>query len=703
MSRAATGPTSTSSSVSPWGSFDNFSGTDPVVNGVSLRIAPATPSTTTFADAALGVGRTIVDPLTGVSITTVSVGPAGASVSIQFAPDSQSPTGPASLTASPSTSSSEQLSWPAATDNVGVVGYRVYRGGAQIAQVTSLSHFDAGLSANTTYTYAVRAVDAAGNLGAARPRARRPSPSTALSRPCRPGLTAAVQKGRRAILSWNASFDNVGVVAYDLYRNGSHVAGPTRTGHVHLSGARARCCGQRQWPLARLHGHDLVRPEYAESRVSLVRETEAVAYVRVLVLAALLGAPVAFAAVLFQTAIYDVIHVVWEVIPEEVGWSEPAWWYVILVPGLAGLIVAAALRLPGQGGHSPLGGLGAEPVAPIDLSSILPAALATLGLGLVLGPEAPLIALGLGLGALAVRLVSLEGTSAQLLAFAGAFASIAALFGGPLIAAFLLFEVTAASGKIPAQQIGRALLPGFVAAGTGALVFTGVADWDGLHQESLALPALPTYESVRLKDLAWGLVVAVVVAAVVVALRHVAHLIAAARLRPVGLLVVAGLAVGVLAVVFRATTDRPVDLVLFSGQAELPAVVAEGSAWVLVALIAAKGLAYALSLGAGFRGGPVFPAIAIGVAVAVAAADVLPGLHTTPAVAAGIAAGTTAVLRVPFTAVLLVALLMGSSAFDVAPIAVLAAALAWIVSTALPVPEDRRKPAATEAAPAASG
>ena len=87
----------------------------------------------------------------------------------------------------------------------------------------------------------------------------------------------------------------------------------------------------------------------------------------------------------------------------------------------------------------------------------------------------------------------------------------------------------------------------------------------------------------------------------------------------------------------------------------------------------------------------MFPAIALGVAAAMAAADVLPGLNTTPAVAAGIAAGTTAVLRVPFTAVLLATLLMGSSAFDVAPIAVLAAAIAWLVATALPSPEDRLK------------
>lgn len=433
-----------------------------------------------------------------------------------------------------------------------------------------------------------------------------------------------------------------------------------------------------------------------------MRDSEATAYVRTLVLAALLGMPVAFAAVLFQTAIHDLIHLVWEVIPDELGWSQPSWWYVILVPGLAGLLVAAALRLPGHGGHSPLEGLGADPIPPIALTSILPAALATLGLGLVLGPEAPLIALGLGLGAIAVRLIRLDGTGAQLLVFAGAFAAVAALFGGPLVAAFLLFEVTAASGKIPAQQIGRALLPGFVAAGTGALVFTGVAGWSGLHQTNLSIPSLPPYETLRITDLAWCLLVAVVVAVLVVAIRHLAHGIAAQSVfGHARLLIAAGLVVGALAVVFRATADRPVDLVLFSGQAELPAVIAEGSAGVLILLVVTKGLAYALSLGAGFRGGPVFPAIAIGVAAAMAAADLLPGLHTTPAVAAGIAAGTTAALRVPFTAVLLVSLLMGPSAFDVAPIAVLAAAMGWLVATVLPNPEDRLQQDVVEAVPAA--
>jgi chitodextrinase len=45
------------------------------------------------------------------------------------------------------------------------------------------------------------------------------------------GLKATVQKGRRVALVWNASSDNVGVVGYDLYRNGTRVAGATGTSY----------------------------------------------------------------------------------------------------------------------------------------------------------------------------------------------------------------------------------------------------------------------------------------------------------------------------------------------------------------------------------------------------------------------------------------------------------------------------------------
>ena len=106
----------------------------------------------------------------------------------------------------------------------------------------------------------------------------------------------------------------------------------------------------------------------------------------------------------------------------------------------------------------------------------------------------------------------------------------------------------------------------------------------------------------------------------------------------------------------------------------------------LLLVVVAKGLAYSLSLGAGFRGGPTFPAIAIGTALCVAAADLLPGLETTPAIVTGIAAGTAVVLNAPFTAALLASLLVGSSAAGTAPFAVIAAVLGMLVAQAIPDP-----------------
>ncbi len=427
--------------------------------------------------------------------------------------------------------------------------------------------------------------------------------------------------------------------------------------------------------------------DVTDASTEVAPELSGGAYVRTLVLAGILGAPVAFAAVLFQTVVHDVTHLVWEDVPHRLGWSEPAWWYVVLVPAFAGLAVAAAVRLPGHGGHTPLEGISVAPIRFVDLGSILLAALASLALGLVLGPEAPLVALGLGLGALAVQLSGRQGTEAQLLTLAGAFAAIAALFGGPLVAAFMLLELTAMSGAVPARKIGHVLLPGFVAAGTGALVFTGVAGWPGLHQQNLALPPLQGYDTVRIADLVWCAGLAVGVAVVVVAARRAGFGVAArTAARPVAGIVVAGLLVGAIAVVFRSVADRPVDLVLFSGQSEMPALLVEGSAGVLLLLVVAKGLAYALSLGSGFRGGPVFPAIAMGTALGVAAADLLPGLEQAPAVVAGIAAATAVALRAPFTAALLAAVLVGTAAPDTAPVAVLAAAIGFLVSLALPEP-----------------
>src|SRR5204863_180029 len=81
-------------------------------------------------------------------------------------PDTVAPSTPAGLTASAASSSRINLSWLAATDNVGVIRYSVYRDGVQIASVAGRSYANTGLSAATTYSYTVAASDAARNASA---------------------------------------------------------------------------------------------------------------------------------------------------------------------------------------------------------------------------------------------------------------------------------------------------------------------------------------------------------------------------------------------------------------------------------------------------------------------------------------------------------------------------------------------------------
>jgi len=113
--------------------------------------------------------------------------------------------------------------------------------------------------------------------------------------------------------------------------------------------------------------------------------------------------PVALGAAAFMSATHGLTTLVWTTVPDNAGWTTPPGWYVLAVPALAGLLVAAALRLPGHGGEPAVKGIALEPLSPVQLVSALLAALATLGLGLVLGPEAPLTALGLTAGLVAAR------------------------------------------------------------------------------------------------------------------------------------------------------------------------------------------------------------------------------------------------------------------------------------------------------------
>ncbi len=81
-------------------------------------------------------------------------------------PDDEVPTAPTNLVASNIKTAEVTLSWNAATDNIGVIAYQVFQDGNQVTAVTSTNYTVTGLTENTTYSFSVRAVDAAGNVSA---------------------------------------------------------------------------------------------------------------------------------------------------------------------------------------------------------------------------------------------------------------------------------------------------------------------------------------------------------------------------------------------------------------------------------------------------------------------------------------------------------------------------------------------------------
>ncbi|HME65761.1 MAG TPA: chloride channel protein, partial [Streptosporangiaceae bacterium] len=233
-------------------------------------------------------------------------------------------------------------------------------------------------------------------------------------------------------------------------------------------------------------------------------------YLVLLVLAALVGVPVSAAAYFFLALVTKLQGWIFTSLPTELGFhAEPLWWPVLPLL-LAGVLVGLTIRyLPGTGGHSPADGFKVEgPPTAVELPGIVLAALATLSLGVVLGPEGPLVALGAGLGALAVRLVKRDAPARvqSVLAAAGSFAAISTLLGSPLTGAFLLMEASGLGG--PMLQL--VLVPGLLAAGVGSLIFIGLDAWTGLGTFSLAIPGLPHVGAPTGGEFLWALAIGII-------------------------------------------------------------------------------------------------------------------------------------------------------------------------------------------------
>jgi chitodextrinase len=182
--------------------------------------------------------------------------------------DAQAPTTPGALSATSTTTTSISLGWTASTDNVGVTGYGVYQASSLAATTTSTSYAVTGLTCGTSYSFAVDAVDAAGNRSAkqtasfstlACPDTQPPSTPSALHSTGTTSTSISV--------GWTASTDNVGVSGYGVY-SGSTLSGSTSSTSYTVSGL---ACGTSY--TIGVDGYDAVGNRSAKATVTLSTAT----------------------------------------------------------------------------------------------------------------------------------------------------------------------------------------------------------------------------------------------------------------------------------------------------------------------------------------------------------------------------------------------------------------------------------------------
>ena len=183
--------------------------------GVPLTTVGGSATTYTDPNLAAGTYSYTVQALDAAGNASDPSNSASATV-----PDTTKPSTPGNLQATGGVAKVD-LAWQASTDDVGVTGYRVFRDGAHIFTVSSGTSYQDHPPPGT-YSYTVRAVDAALNLSDDSNAA--PATVPDVTKPSPPGTLGATGSANQVALSWQASQDDVGVNEYRVYRGTTRIA-----------------------------------------------------------------------------------------------------------------------------------------------------------------------------------------------------------------------------------------------------------------------------------------------------------------------------------------------------------------------------------------------------------------------------------------------------------------------------------------------
>jgi H+/Cl- antiporter ClcA len=327
------------------------------------------------------------------------------------------------------------------------------------------------------------------------------------------------------------------------------------------------------------------------------------------------------------------IALVWETVPA--NWDSTPAWYVIGVLLIAAVLVYVVRKYVGDTGHAPLGGIKVSPLSPKEYLGAILAILASLWGGIVLGPEVALVATGSVIGGLAAKFLNVtDPQDVKKVVGLGALGGILALFVGPIL-----------SGN-------------------------------------MQLDSTPT--AVEVDQLGWAIVVALIATLAVTIARLIAALIARATgpAPHLPILVGAALVIAATALILVAWTGEDVIYITTSGEeliTELPTLT---SASTVAAMILLKTIAYAVSLGAGFRGGPFFPAMFIGASSGLLIALILPDGPSIPAaIVVGVIASVIATAPMKWPIVIVLGIVIGFliGTWTLVPAALIGAIVARLV------------------------
>ena len=340
------------------------------------------------------------------------------------------------------------------------------------------------------------------------------------------------------------------------------------------------------------------------------------------------------------------------------GWFGGHWWWVA-VAAAAGVVVGLLRRLTRLPQELP--GLVADlQTAHVDPGLVpgmaVVSAVSLIG-GASLGPEKALGAAGGGAGSWIAQRRALGQQDAQVNTMAGFAGAYGGLFSSTVIVVLLILEVARPGGR----KLTKALAAEIVASSVSFGIYFAIAG--AVFLDDYQVPRYKFEDWQLLAGVPLGLFAALLVTLLAGFMMGAARLFGRLKAPAIAKPVLGGVVFGIIGVALPLT--------MFNGSEQLKIVLKDGGTLglgLLAAVLIAKMVAFAVSQGSGFIGGPIFPSLFIGGTAGVLVHQVIPGVPLGLAFTCLLAAVPGAVLPAPFSMVLMAAFLTQVGALQTAPI-----------------------------------